>query len=842
MLPCTLPFPLECSMHIHPADANEVLQQQFNSDVFKQQQAEYEAEGVPWTNIDFEDNSQVLLLLEAKQVGAFALLDEESRLQSGSAATFVEKLRTAQQKNPLFSVPKLALKSGGPAFTVKHYAGPVTYDTSHFLIKNTDPLHPELCEAIEESKCDFVAALFAPPPSAKEGEKKVKNQRKGSALYTQTIGSRFKEQLKDLMQLIGSTQVHYIRCVKPNAGASSELFDSELVADQLRFAGMQEAVRISRAAFPHRLPRKDFLLRFGPLRAGTDVRDEAQLPPLLAALLQPDAFCLGKTKVFMRGSTLPDLEDQRAGLCTRRVVQLQAAWRGLGARRYRAAAAAAVLRIECAARRSRARRAAATRRGAGGRIRRVWRGALARRLCVALRTSRAATRIQAAQRRHRLDRPYAARKRAAVRVQAAGRARLARSRCTKMAEEKKVQATYEYQLNEARTRLQAEADEKSALAAEKAKLETALRERAQDDGKAAERLEEELAQRRQHSEETARLLLQQQEEVLALRKQLEASEISLKAEQGAKAGAERRAEQAQLTLSMERSEHLKLQRLLDHEKAAAAAAKAREKEARHALREMGGDANAGGGGGADLRASGSEVGGGGGGASSTKASGDVQAAQAAQQAAQAAQQDAQERESQLKTKLAHAANEAARAREKLRAMQDSLRVKQREWDKDRTNLQRQAHAPPPPRPPPPRPPPPRAPPPPLRAPSPDGRSRLLASPADQPCPLSRDCRPHPAPVATPIPAPVPTPPRPARAGGQLAGGPRQAGAVAGQGQGYHHRVSKAIWTRWAGRHAGQVRHRVAGGARARDRGRGGAHERSADHRGFFTAWGKCQRK
>lgn len=537
-------------MHIHPADANEVLQQQFNSDVFKQQQAEYEAEGVPWTNVDFEDNSQVLLLLEAKQVGAFALLDEESRLQSGSAAAFVEKLRKAQLQNPLFSVPKLALKSGGPAFTVKHYAGPVTYDTSHFLNKNTDPLHPELCEAMEESKCDFVAALFAPSFGAKEGEKKVKKERKGSALYTQTIGSRFKEQLKDLMQLIGSTQVHYIRCVKPNAGASSEVFDSELVADQLRFAGMQEAVRISRAAFPHRLPRKEFLLRFGPLRAGTDVRDDAQLPSLLAALLQPDAFCLGKTKVFMRGSTLPDLEDQRLDLCTRRVVQLQAAWRGLGARRYRAAAAAAVLRIECAARRCRARRAAATRRGAGGRIRRVWRGALARRLCIALRTSRAATRIQAAQRRHRLDRPYAARKRAAVRVQAAGRARLARSRCTKMAEEKKVQATYEYQLNEARTRLQAEADEKSALAAEKAKLETALRERAQDDGKAAERLEEELAQRRQHSEETARLLQQQQEEVLALRKQLEASEISLKAEQGAKAGAERRAEQVPLLPSM----------------------------------------------------------------------------------------------------------------------------------------------------------------------------------------------------------------------------------------------------------------------------------------------------
>ena len=45
---------------------------------------------------------------------------------------------------------------------------------------------------MEESKCDFVAALFAPS----EGEKKAKMQRKGSALYSQTIGSRFKEQLK----------------------------------------------------------------------------------------------------------------------------------------------------------------------------------------------------------------------------------------------------------------------------------------------------------------------------------------------------------------------------------------------------------------------------------------------------------------------------------------------------------------------------------------------------------------------------------------------------------------------------------------------------------------------
>ena len=37
---------------------------------------------MPWQRVDFTDNAAVLELLEAKHVGVFALLDEESRLQA----------------------------------------------------------------------------------------------------------------------------------------------------------------------------------------------------------------------------------------------------------------------------------------------------------------------------------------------------------------------------------------------------------------------------------------------------------------------------------------------------------------------------------------------------------------------------------------------------------------------------------------------------------------------------------------------------------------------------------------------------------------------------------------
>ena len=59
--------------------------------------------------------------------------------------------------------------------------------------------------------------------------------------------------------------MHYIRCVKPNPQSVAKAFEDSLVTDQLRCAGMIEAVRISRAAYPNRLRHEYFMQRFGPL-------------------------------------------------------------------------------------------------------------------------------------------------------------------------------------------------------------------------------------------------------------------------------------------------------------------------------------------------------------------------------------------------------------------------------------------------------------------------------------------------------------------------------------------------------------------------------------------------
>lgn len=56
--------------------ANEKLQQKFTLDVFKTVQQEYEAEGVQWEKISYQDNSSTLALIDAR-MGIISVLNEE---------------------------------------------------------------------------------------------------------------------------------------------------------------------------------------------------------------------------------------------------------------------------------------------------------------------------------------------------------------------------------------------------------------------------------------------------------------------------------------------------------------------------------------------------------------------------------------------------------------------------------------------------------------------------------------------------------------------------------------------------------------------------------------------
>ncbi len=306
--------------------ANEKLQQEFNQHVFKLEQEEYLREQIDWTFIDFSDNQPCIDLIEAK-LGVLALLDEESRLPMGSDEQFVTKLHHnfANDKSKFYKKPRF----GKSAFTVCHYAINVTYESDGFIEKNRDTVPDEHMEVLRLSTNSFLgevleaASIVREKDSATAAASKAvatPGRRMGVAANRKpTLGGIFKSSLIELMQTINSTDVHYIRCIKPNESKQAWSFEGPMVLSQLRACGVLETVRISCAGYPTRWTYEEFALRYYmlvPSQSWTSEIREMANAILKKALGQGterglDKYQLGLTKIFFRAGMLAFLENLR---------------------------------------------------------------------------------------------------------------------------------------------------------------------------------------------------------------------------------------------------------------------------------------------------------------------------------------------------------------------------------------------------------------------------------------------------------------------------------------------------------------------------------------------------
>eukprot|EP00760_Papus_ankaliazontas_P021731 PhM_4_TR18728/c2_g6_i1/m.11802/K10357/MYO5; myosin V len=177
---------------------NETLQGHYNSYIFTRDMEECRAEGINVDSVEFPDNTPCIDLMAAKG-GILALLDEECSLGKGTDMGFLDNITLKfNSKNPFFEKKRLAKSS----FVVHHYAGSVSYEVENFLEKNRDTLKDSFKLLMRSSTDALVASLLPSPEEAT-----------GRAL---TVGGFFKNQLHKLMDLINSTNPHWIRCVKPH--------------------------------------------------------------------------------------------------------------------------------------------------------------------------------------------------------------------------------------------------------------------------------------------------------------------------------------------------------------------------------------------------------------------------------------------------------------------------------------------------------------------------------------------------------------------------------------------------------------------------------------------------
>ncbi|KAB5548041.1 hypothetical protein DKX38_011447 [Salix brachista] len=335
--------------------ANERLQQHFNRHLFKLEQEEYIQDGIDWAKVEFEDNQDCLNLFEKdrdsinveckfhtlssykstesleKPLGLLSLLDEESTFPNGTDLTFANKLKQHLNSNSCFRGER------GKAFSVRHYAGEVNYDTTGFLEKNRDLLHLDSIQLLSSCSC-HLPQIFASNMLTQTEKPIVGHLYKAGGADSQklSVATKFKGQLFQLLQRLENTTPHFIRCIKPNNSPSPGTYEQGLVLQQLKCCGVLEVVRISRSGFPTRMSHQKFARRYGFLLL-ENVSSQDPLSVSVAILHQfnimPEMYQVGYTKLFFRTGQIGVLEDTR-NRTLHGILRVQSCFRGHHTRSY----------------------------------------------------------------------------------------------------------------------------------------------------------------------------------------------------------------------------------------------------------------------------------------------------------------------------------------------------------------------------------------------------------------------------------------------------------------------------------------------------------------------------
>lgn len=332
---------------------NEKLQQLFIELTLKSEQEEYAREGIPWSHIDYFNNNVICDLIDAKNRGIYALLDEEC-LRPGDVSdlTFLQKLNSQVKQHKHFDSREKSKsdKTLDPtSFRLKHYAGDVTYCVDGFLEKNLDTVNRDALYLFNTSSKASLSTMFPESPSNADLKR------------PETSGTQFKNSIQSLTKNLLQKQPHYVRCIKPNTQKQSSIFEEDLVHHQCRYLGILENVRVRRAGYCFRMDYSVFVEKFKAIAKETwpnwrgNPKDGA-LKIVMALKWRNDDYALGASKIFIRTPShvveilekfetiklwlvikiqsrfRAHLEQIRYRKWRRRVIALQSWWKGVKVR------------------------------------------------------------------------------------------------------------------------------------------------------------------------------------------------------------------------------------------------------------------------------------------------------------------------------------------------------------------------------------------------------------------------------------------------------------------------------------------------------------------------------
>ncbi|XP_015244993.1 PREDICTED: unconventional myosin-XV-like [Cyprinodon variegatus] len=292
--------------------ANETLQFFFNRVIFQEEQEEYMREQIQWLQQPFSNNQACLDLIAAKPHGILRILDDQCGFPQATDHTFLQKCHYHHGTNPLYARPKMPL----PEFTLKHYAGKVTYQVHKFLDKNFDLVRQDVLDLFIQSRNRMVSSFFLKhSESLSQQHSNLRRNSTARRHQANTVSAKFQSSLQDLLDKMGRCNPFFVRCIKPNHQKMPGMFDMNLVNTQLLYSGIMETIRIRKEGYPARLTFHSFLSRYKALLCLKDPlpADGENCVMMLHKLcpVKEGSYQVGVSKIFLKEELYQLLEGKR---------------------------------------------------------------------------------------------------------------------------------------------------------------------------------------------------------------------------------------------------------------------------------------------------------------------------------------------------------------------------------------------------------------------------------------------------------------------------------------------------------------------------------------------------
>lgn len=229
------------------------------------------------------DNKALIELIEKRMgLSVFSLIDEKTALGASKDEDIVVELRKMKHKN-LYVDPE----PNRTTFMILHTQNPVVYTIEGFKYKNQDSVTLEIDNLINR--------LFPPV----EGQ-----EFKGKTLVT-----KFDKQLRALNEELESSELHFIRCIKPNETKKPNSLDERYVLQQIKYLGVLETIQIRKSAFPFRTTFQHFVENYKDLVPFDKTFSKISAPEQCLYILrkmfpgiekEKNSYLIGKERIYLK--------------------------------------------------------------------------------------------------------------------------------------------------------------------------------------------------------------------------------------------------------------------------------------------------------------------------------------------------------------------------------------------------------------------------------------------------------------------------------------------------------------------------------------------------------------